>query len=144
VTAAHCFRYDPDSSKIDKSQLNHFYVLFGPSISNATRQLRITDYQLHPAWIANGHGTNGLGGDIAVVQVYDASTNGPVSGITTAQLFNGTNELASTNFPVIVGYGMAMYGADTISGPVGGTAADTGGIKRGAINEIIGFTSNFQ
>ena len=142
ITAAHCFRYTPDETNIDLSQLSIMYVAFGPDITTPSTVLRITAYILHPDWIAGNFGESSLGGDLALVQVYDVATNGPVSTITPALLYSTADELANTNFPVITGFGFAMYGANIPApGPTGGTPVDAGGIKRGSLTSLVGLST---
>ena len=138
LTAAHCFRYDPDNSKTELHQLGVIYVSFGANISAPDKVLRVKHYTLHPDWIAGGYGTNGLGGDFALVQVYDAATNGPVTGVTPASLYTATDEVTNLSFPVVTGFGLAMYGADVPTGPGGGTPTDSGGVKRAALTRVLG------
>jgi hypothetical protein len=149
LTAAHCFLHDvrppggigplPQNFwEITPLQLGVVYVVFRPNQAGQVIA-RATDYVIHPAWLSNHNGRDAEDHDLAVLQVYDIATNGPVTTIPPVPLYEGDDEGTNTNFPVIVGYGTTVYGADVPdpNGPRGGVEQDNGGIKRGALAALF-------
>jgi hypothetical protein len=128
LTAAHC------ASSISNEQLENHVVTFGSDSEDPpTLKLRIRDKLIHP-----NYDVDTVGADIALLQVYDASTGGPVTTISPASLYAGSDELTNPNFPVMVGYGKFGYGAMTSGGVPGGVLMDDGK-KRGALNKFERF-----
>lgn len=124
ITARHCFLDSKTGTETTKKQLENLSVVFGPDDLTPSARLRIIDWKF-----PSGYDDVSYANDIILLQVYDAATNSG-STIEPAQLYTTGNELGGFGFPVVVGYGIEGFGANTPSGTgiVGFQSGD--GLKR--------------
>lgn len=142
LTAAHCLSYSGAGQAINvkKSDLSNYFLSFGPSASDPSKVLRISDYSIHPSWTSGGINGQDLGFDLALLNVYDPVTQAPVNSITPAFLQSASDELVNSVFPVMVGYGTSGYAANVSAGPSVGQFSPSG-IKRAALNNDLTLTN---
>jgi beta-lactam-binding protein with PASTA domain/V8-like Glu-specific endopeptidase len=152
LTAAHCMDYPPDHWHVQRpsdplppnpewTSAEWVDFVLGPNIyttaetdyvgapqtvAGVTETLRVVDWQefgWNPITKQN---------DYALVQVYDAQTNGPVQ-VPGVQLYGEGLEAQQLYVPVFVGYGIRGYGAPTQAGQTAGASGYsplTDGVKR--------------